>query len=229
MLNGEYERRAIINFEEKILNRIDELLEKGRDLGELYLAVTNIFERIYGSHSPQLRLLESLRKQVYDDDDNRQFIKDMRFKDNLRGCLQELKSDIQQGRIVNIQLEARSEVLADFIVLAREALETGQKNIAAVVACAALEDALKRTARHRGLEVEGKVMSEVVNALKSIRAIRSAQGKVLDGYVRIRNDTFHARWEAVDEASINGIIAYTETLLIQQCSPLKAVDNADTS
>ena len=174
-----------------------------------------MFERIYGSHSPQLRLLETLRDQVYDGD-GRKYPKDLDFRSNLRGCLQELKSDILQGRIVNIQLEARGEVLADFIASAREALQTGQKDIAAVLACAALEDALKRAARHRGLEVHDKVMSEVVNALKGAGAIRSPQGKVLDGYVRIRDKTFHAQWDAVDEASINGIIAFTETFLVQQ-------------
>lgn len=183
-----------------------------------------MFERIYASHSPQLRLLETLRDQVYDGD-GRKFPKDLDFRSNLRGCLQELKSDILQGRIVNIQLEARGEVLADFIASAREALQTGQKDIAAVLACAALEDALKRAARHRGLEVHDKVMSEVVNALKGAGAIRSPQGKVLDGYVKIRDKTFHAQWDSVDVASINSIIAFTETFLVQQFSPTIDADS----
>ena len=38
------------------------------------------------------------------------------------------------------------------------------KDVAAVLACAALEDALKRFGRLKGLQVEDKAMQEVVNA-----------------------------------------------------------------
>jgi hypothetical protein len=59
------------------------------------------------------------------------------------------------------------EVLGDFVSLARSALGEGYKDVAAVLACAALEDALKRFATSKGLAVAGKELQEVVNALKS--------------------------------------------------------------
>ena len=87
-----------------------------------------------------------------------------------------------------------------------------------VLACAALEDALKRCASDRGLNVEDKNMLSVVNALKSEGVIPSLQGKVLDRYVQIRNKTFHAQWGEIDAASVSSIIGFTEVFLVQHFS-----------
>ena len=218
-----------MNLEDKILNRIDELLEKGNqvtfndavsyaDTAEVSLATTDIFTTIYGTGSTQLDMVKAAREH------SRNSVVVM----ILHGYLRELKAAIKEGRIVNIQSEARGEALGDFLVLARESLDAEQKDVAAVLACAALEDALKRYASDRGLKVQDKDMSKVVNALKSKGVIRAAQGKVLDGYVQIRNKTFHAEWDAVDAASVEGIIGYTQGFLAKQsASPIPADDPAD--
>ena len=140
---------------DKILNQIDQVLKQGR-LAGLYLTVTNMFERIYGPHSPQLRLVETLQKQVYDGQ-GRDFAKTLEFSDHLRGCLHTLASEIREGLIVNIQSEARGEVLGNFLVLAREAID--------------------------------------------------------------------AEWDAIDVPSVNAIIAFTETFIVQRFSSPAAADN----
>lgn len=213
-----------MNLQDNILNRIDELLAQEPTAStaqatEISLALTNILETLYGPHSPQIDMVETLRKQVYDGKWQENY-KAKVFMHGLCGYLNELKAAIKEGRIVNIQSEAQGEVLGGFLVLAREALDEEQKNVAAVLACAALEDALKRCASEQGLDVEDKDMSEVVNALKSKGVIRGAQGQVLRGYVRIRNKAFHAEWDAIDVPSVSGIIAFTETFIVQQFSSL---------
>ena len=214
---------------DRILNQINQMLEQGR-LAELYLTVTNMFERIYGPHSPQLRLVETLQKQVYDGQDSSDFAKTLEFSDHLRGCLRTLASEIREGLIVNIQSEARGEVLGGFLILARTALDEDRKDVAAVLACAALEDALKRCASEQGLDVQDQDMSTVVKALKSKSVIRGGQGEVLRGYVRIRNKAFHAQWEAIDVPSVNSIIAFTETFIVQQfSSPIDAANTLERS
>ena len=180
-----------MNLEDKILDRINQVLKQGQ-LAELYMTVTNMFERIYGPHSPQLRLVETLQKQVYDGSES-DFSKTLEFSGHLRGCLRTLASEIRNGLIVNIQSEARGEVFGDFLVSAREALNEEQKDVAAVLACAALEDTLKRCASDRGLNVQEKNMNEVVNALKTEGVIRKNEGALLSAFVKLRNDAFHAR------------------------------------
>ena len=219
-----------MNLKDNILNRIDELLKKELDrvslveAAEISLAVTNIFETIYGTRSPQLDMVETARKHAFDRSEP-DFFKRLLLVQQLHGYLRELKAAIMEGRIVNIQSEARGEVLGDFLALAREALHEGQKDVAAVLACAALEDALKRCASEQGLDVEDQDMSEVVNALKSKGVIRGAQGQVLRGYVRIRNKAFHAEWDAIDVPSVNGIIAFTQIFIIEHFSSLTAADS----
>ena len=219
-----------MNLEDKILNRINELLEKQTDpvsltdASEITFAVINILESIYGAHSTQLGMVETLEQRTHSLKTT-QGTKASIIVRHLEGYLRELKSAISEGRIVNIQSEVRGEVLGDFLALAREALHEGQKDVAAVLACAALEDALKRCASEQGLDVEDQDMSEVVNALKSKGVIRGAQGQVLRGYVRIRNKAFHAEWDAIDVPSVNGIIAFTQIFIIEHFSSLTAADS----
>ena len=207
-----------MNLEDRILNRIDRLLEKGLDrhtytdgvshvdVAEISLAATDIFSTIYGASSPQVDMV----KEAQDERDT------VATAHRMHGYLHELKEAIRAGLIVNIQSEARGEALGDFLVLAREALDAEQKNVAAVLGCAALEDALKRCANDRGLNVQDKNMNDVVNALKAEGVIRRNQGALLSAFVKLRNDAFHAKWDAIDNADVKSIIAFTEEFLAKQ-------------
>ena len=222
-----------MNSKDNTLNRINQLLEKDThrvssvDAAEISFAVINMLEDIYGASSTQIGMVESVQKRVYDSDEP-DYYKRQLIVEHLHGFLCTLELDIKEGR-VNIQSQIRGEILGDFLSLAHETLNAGQKDVAAVLACAALEDMLKRCASDRGLEVQDKNMQTVVNALKSKGIINSSQGKVLDGYVQVRNDTFHARWDAIDVAAVKGIIGYTQGFLTEQsASPIPADSPADT-
>ena len=207
-----------MNLEDKILNRIDRLLEKGLDklsysdgvssvdAAEISLAATDIFTTIYGTGSPQLDMV----KEAQDREDT------VTTAHHMHGYLREIRETITDGLIVDIQSEARGEALGDFLVLARESLDAEQKDVAAVLACAALEDALKRCANARGLNVQDKNMNEVVNALKADGVIRRNQGALLSAFVKLRNDALHARWAAIDTTGVTSIIAFTEEFLAKQ-------------
>ena len=218
-----------MNLTDNILDLINQQLDQGKNLSELYYTVTSSLQKIYGPNSTQLRLVETVREQVYNRPErNRSPTNDWDFKEQLYGFLRGLKAEIEGGLIVSVQSEAQGEVLGDFLSLARKALDEGEKDVAAVLACAALEDALKRYARDLGLEVQDKDMSQVVHALKAAQVIRRPQGKVLDGYVQVRNKAFHAEWDAVDAASVEGIIGYTQGFLAKQsAAPIPADDPAD--
>ena len=209
-----------MNLEDKILNRIDRLLEKGLDklsysdgvsyvdAAEISLAATDIFTTIYGTGSPQLDMV----KEAQDREDT------VTTAHHMHGYLREIRETITDGLIVDIQSEARGEALGDFLVLARESLDAEQKNVAAVLACAALEDALKWCGTDQGLEVYDQDLSSVVNALKSAGVISGPQGTILRGYVQIRNKTFHAQWDAIDVLDVKSIITFTEEFLIKYFS-----------
>jgi hypothetical protein len=67
--------------------------------------------------------------------------------------------------------------------------------VAAVLPSAALEDALKRYASLRGLNVDGKVMQEVINALKAKGLVGGSQKSLLDSMPKVRDAAMHADWQ----------------------------------
>jgi hypothetical protein len=108
------------------------------------------------------------------------------------------------------------EVLGDFVSLARSALGEGYKDVAAVLACAALEDALKRFATSKGLAVAGKELQEVVNALKSAGHVVGAQKTLLDAMPRIRNLALHAEWSKLSGPDVNSVLGFVEQFLLSK-------------
>lgn len=102
------------------------------------------------------------------------------------------------------ELQEKSETLpfqsndfGDFIVLAKQSLAEGYKDVAAVLASAALEDSLKRYAIANGLSVDDGSMTGVINALKSKGLVSGAQKSLLDAMPKIRNYAMHTDWEKI--------------------------------
>ena len=131
------------------------------------------------------------------------------------GILASFASDIDGGRLRSLRLEYQGQVFADLVNLAKSAIMGGSKDVAAVLACAALEDALKRYAEAKGLDVEDNDMSTVINALKAAGLLSAQQGALLKGMVPLRNKALHAEWSKVDDASVQGVIAFVEEFLIR--------------
>ena len=216
-----------MDLKDNLLRRIDELLETKNpkplesEVAEIDVAITHLYGMLYGKQSAQLELVLTLRKQVYSTEWDERYSHDSdrswklhHFRQGLRGCLEALKGDIGEGRIVNIHAVAQGEVFSDFIALAQRALNEERMEIAAVLAFAALENALKQCATNNyKLTVEEANMDTVIKALKSKGAISGRQGELLDKYRNLRNDTFHARWNKIDSPEINAVLGFTEEFL----------------
>lgn len=136
----------------------------------------------------------------------------------LRGIFLAAKEDFDGGYVFNVDLRVSGEVFGDFVALAKQALSEGNKDVAAVLACAALEDALKRFASANGLVVDGKTMQEVVNLLKSKSLVAGAQKSMLDAMPKVRNHALHADWAKLSEPDVNSVIGFVEQFLLTKFS-----------
>jgi hypothetical protein len=67
------------------------------------------------------------------------------------GVLRGYAADIKVGRLGSLRLEYQGQVFADLVNTAKAAIDAGAKDVAAVLAAAALEDTLKRYAEAKGL------------------------------------------------------------------------------
>lgn len=136
--------------------------------------------------------------------------------DALKGIFWGAKADYDGGYIFSIERSLIGEIFTDFVSISEAALEEQQKDVAAVVACAALEDALKRYATLEGLAVEGKTMQEVVNALKGLGAIHGAQKGLLDSMVKTRNNAMHADWAKIQTEDVGSVLGFVKHFLVER-------------
>jgi len=172
---------------------------------------------LYGATSSQVKVVKDIYNRV-SDYKSRVDLMHMQLVQELNGLLQSFKYEIENGLIVSIQNEARSEIIADFIAFAKEAFDNGSKDVAAVLACAALEDCLKKYAESKGIEIENNTMSDVVNILKSNSMLKSPEAKIVQSYVTLRNKAFHADWDKISGPEVNSVIGYVENFLLTNFS-----------
>jgi hypothetical protein len=134
------------------------------------------------------------------------------------GVLQSAFDDWQRGFYRKLEVQITGEVFGDFVALAKESLNQGHKDVAAVLAAAALEDALKRFAKINGLDLSGKTMDTVVGALKGAGLVSGAQKSLLDVMPRIRNAAMHADFAKISDADVGSILGFTEQFLLTKFS-----------
>jgi hypothetical protein len=136
----------------------------------------------------------------------------------LQGIFASAKEDYQGGYVFDVDLRVSGEVFGDFVAMAKQALSEGHKDVSAVLACAALEDALKRFAQANGLSVDENSMAEVVNALKSKGLVSGAQKSLLTTMPKIRNLAMHANWEKISAPDVSSVIGFVEQFLLSNFS-----------
>ena len=134
----------------------------------------------------------------------------------MKGIFLAAKSDYDGGYLFKLETAISGEIFADFVVLAKNALANDEKDVAAVLACAALEDALKRYATLKGLDVDGKEMQDVINALKAKGLVGGPQKSLLDSMPKVRNAAMHADWKKINSQDVGSVIGFVEQFLLTQ-------------
>jgi hypothetical protein len=135
-----------------------------------------------------------------------------------QGFLKSYKEDIQNGIIGSLRLDSQGEVFADILSSAKAAVDSDIKEVAAVLAAAALEDSMKKLAVSKGLEIENKDLSEVINTLKSAGQFSSSRASLVAGMLKFRNKAMHAEWGKIDNIETKTVIIFVETLISEYFS-----------
>ncbi|MBL4567756.1 MAG: hypothetical protein JKY85_07100 [Porticoccus sp.] len=134
------------------------------------------------------------------------------------GVFLSAKEDFEGGYVFDVDLRVSGEVFGDFVAMAKHALSEGHKDVAAVLACSALEDTLKKFASLNGITITDESMTEIVNALKSKGLVSGAQKSLLDTMPKIRNFAMHAKWEKISEPDVSSVIGFVEQFLLSNFS-----------
>ncbi len=94
----------------------------------------------------------------------------------------------------------------------------GHKDVAAVLACAALDDVLKGFAARHRIDTTDRSMQDVVNALKAKGLVGGAQKTLFGTMPKIRDYAMHAEWTKIDPADVSSVIGFVEQFLISHFS-----------
>lgn len=167
----------------------------------------NLIQIVFGPDSAHFSQLRA----IIEDKNHRYYLHALQALGVFRGA----KTDYEKGCYISLERLVSGEVFGDFVAVAKKALDEGNKDVAAVLACAALEDALKRLANTNGLKVDGKDMSEVIGALKSKGLVGGAQKSILETMPKTRNNAMHADWAKISATEVGGVIGFTEQFLLQ--------------
>ena len=172
----------------------------------------NAIQGVFGKDSPHYRRFEEEMSSI-----SNNFVWDRKLE-TFRGIFLGAKSDVDGGYLFDVQTAFSGEIFGDFVATAKAALVEGQHTVATVLACAALEDALKRFALFHGLSVEGQTMEDVVNALKTKGLVSGAQKTLLAAMPKIRNHAMHAEWSKLTPQDAGSVIGFVEQFLLSHFS-----------
>ncbi|MBU1599666.1 hypothetical protein KKG61_06140 [bacterium] len=219
ILLEEIERLSVMS---KTFSRSDIFLDEKDDseapkVHQAYGTTLNMLSNLFGARSPQVKSLIDQRKQIVS---KKNFIKyELRETCHLvYGILASVKNDIEAGLNTSIVIQASGAVIGDFIAIAKNELKNGNKDVAAVLASAALEDSLKRKADELGIKTENKDLSGIINALKSQGFFSGAETPIISSYVKLRNSAMHADWAKIQGTEVSSLIGFLEPFLIKNFS-----------
>lgn len=209
--------------------RADELLSRLCTIDELaadldrstvdacFMGTLTIMETLYGANSPQAKALFEAKK-AYTKTRYSATYEIFSLAQSVRGTLLNIREELDAGLIRQIATEAAGEVIGDLVALAKSELKAGYSNVAAVLAAAALEDALKRKAAELGINVQNKTLDSVINSLKSKGFFKGAQVPIVSSYVKLRNAAMHADWDKIEDADISSLLGFLEPFLLEHFS-----------
>lgn len=134
------------------------------------------------------------------------------------GALENLKADLEAGLVGSLQKRIASEVLTDFVQLARAVLNEpgeGAKNVASVLTASLFEDTIRRMGASFAGVMGRDDLHTVIDALKRVGVLQSPQLGITQSYLSFRNHALHAEWDKIDRASVNSVLAFVEQLLLK--------------
>lgn len=173
-------------------------------------SVMNLFQNVFGINSVQFENFKNIYEK-FESSSTRRLEKG-------KGIFLAAKEDYEGGYIFNLNKEISGEIFADFAVLAKQALCENSKDVAAVLASAALEDTLKKYAKFNGEDLSESEMTEVVNYLKSKGLISGSQKTLLSVMPKIRNHAMHAEWSKINSEDVSSMIGFVEQFILQKFS-----------
>jgi len=219
MLNPKYQRYA---------DRLRELIEEGQTVAKLerpssvgnYIqdednirvqswltSVRNILETVFGSQSPHYRQFEEVLPQYG--------VRHVQHSYDIHpivGVLTGALDDLEKGYLLGQEFLIAGEVFDSILEQAKQLLQSGYKDPAAVLTRVVLEDALKRLARGEGIDDSQKA-SVINDDLRKRGRYPQSQWRFVQAWLDIGNAAAHGKFGEYKEKDVRRVIEGVEHFL----------------
>lgn len=180
-------------------------------------SAVSILGLIYGNPSTQLSLFLDRIRSGPASRDSQEYYYNQRVASEIERVLDQGIADCEAGLTGSVRVQAKGEVLGDFIGLAREALtsqDATAERVAAVLCAAALEETLKQIGDVAGIDVVNRDMRGVIQKLKDAGLLVGAQVGLATGLVKFRDHAFHGQFDLIERPAIDSALSFVEGLLM---------------
>jgi hypothetical protein len=184
-------------------------------------ATVSVLSLIYGNPSTQLSLFLDRLKSGLASRDSQEYYYNQRVASEIERILDQGIADYEAGFTGSVRVQAKGEVLGDFVALAREALSSGDtmaERVAAVLSAAALEETLKQIGESSGVDVVNRDMRGVIQKLKDAGILAGAQSGLASGLVKFRDHAFHGQFDRIERATVDSALSFVDGLLLSRFS-----------
>jgi hypothetical protein len=203
----------MINNSEAWSKQAEEVLKGAAGISstEAVLFATSMLTAFYGAESPQLRqFLDGCAGKF-----------ELALIHHALGAIKAADRELKAGLIVNLRVAVAGEVLTELIRLAKDILvdrTEAATHTGGVLVAAAYEGLLRRMGEEFAGVTSRPKLQDVIAALKDAGVLKGGQVGTAQSYLRFRNDSLHADWNAVDRSQVDSCLVFAESLLLKHFS-----------
>lgn len=213
--------------EQKILERIDYLVQKGTETKGRYISSPpNV---IGGGHIEHTlynewkNSAENLIIRVVSEDSHyyRNFVERVKnpWPEHVEagiGILKALKDDIENGFLINVRELIVAEIVTDFLDMAKHLLEAEYKDPAASLTGAVLEDGLRKMCGKNDIQVKG---SDDIGALNTKLADKEIYNRLVQKQIQawkaIRDSADHGKFSEYKKEDVETMLQAVQRFLTE--------------
>ncbi len=146
------------------------------------------------------------------DDDNKSGVA-YRIMQKLYGLLAATKDEWKRGLLRKVEYIVIAEAFDDFLDHASYYHKGNKKIESSILACAVLEDTIKRIARKHTIETKGMSMEPLIDELVKQNIFTPVKAKRVKSFAGVRNHALHAEWDEFDIRDVGDLIKGTRELI----------------
>lgn len=214
-----------MSIEDKIVSRIDELIEKGNKALATHkpnppnvIGFTTLDSGAFAEWQTQVQnflinLLEQNHVYVHN---FREKVKDG-YQSHVKigqGILRAVKEDVLGGYLFNIKTLISAEVFTDFLEMSEHLLECGYKDPAASLCGAVLEDGLRRIALNARIKLKNKEdLTSLNHKCADVEVYNRLVQRKIQVWIDIRNNADHGKFNEYSEIDVQEMLKGVKNFL----------------